>query len=213
VVPVDNQVNLSIYEISMNNTFIFLGGTEQLPTYSYTLVKDPISGELTVTFTEPPLVGTLLDIRSICTSSYWAIQSVSPVKVYSLNSISSEFNSVKTEFDLTYGYYDLAQTQPRPLNAASINTQNVLVSLGGAMQIPYFQGATSEQYSYRIVGSKIIFTEAPSFGSGINMRVLTNAEYITCPTGKYGASKFLKWGPSIVLELADQANIINPPVA
>jgi hypothetical protein len=77
------------------------------------------------------------------------------------------------------------------------------------MQIPYFPGAPESDYSYRVDGSKIIFTEGPAEGTTINIRVITNAEFITCPSGKYGAPSFLKWGPSIVLELADGAGIIQ----
>jgi hypothetical protein len=77
------------------------------------------------------------------------------------------------------------------------------------MQIPYFQGASAGDYSYRVEGSRIIFTEGPAEGATVNIRVITNAEFITCPSGKYGASSFLKWGPSIVLELADSADIIQ----
>jgi hypothetical protein len=216
LVSKDPTINLTPFDINANNTFVFLGGTEQLPLttvgplepYSYTMTR--LSGsEMEITFSEALAVGTIFDVRTVCTSSFWAIQSVYPVQVYSLNSISSQFNGVKTEFDLTYGYFDVGETLPRPVNAASVSSQGIMVSLGGAMQIPYFPAAPESAYSYRVEGSKIIFTEGPAEGTTINIRVITNAEFITCPSGKYGAPSFLKWGPSIVLELADGAGIIQ----
>jgi hypothetical protein len=216
LVSKDPSISLASFDINANNTFVFLGGTEQLPlttvgpleSYSYTITRVS-SNEVEITFSEAPAVGTVFDVRAVCTSSFWATQSIYPVQVYSLNSISSQFDGVKTEFDLTYGYFDPGSSLPRPVNAASVSTQNILVSLGGSMQIPYFSGATQSDYSYKVEGSKIVFTEGPAAGSTMNIRAITNAEFLTCPSGKYGAASFQKWGPSLVLELADNASIIH----
>jgi hypothetical protein len=117
------------------------------------------------------------------------------VEVYSLDDISSEFNGAQTSFTLKYG--------GKVVNAATVTADNLLLSLGGAVQIP--------GVSYTVENSVLTFsdpTDAPQSDTLVNLRVITNAEFIFCPNqGKYGSS-FLRWGPGIILTLANEAGLL-----
>jgi hypothetical protein len=189
-------------EITANNTFVFLGGVEQIPLsnvnpslpFSYSVERtSPTTVQFS--FTGVPPAGTTLDVRAICSGSYWSLRSTFPVEVYSLDDISSEFNGAQTSFTLEYG--------GKVVNAATVTADNLLLSLGGAVQIP--------GVSYTIENSVLTFldpTDAPQPDTLVNLRVITNAEFIFCPNqGKYGSS-FLRWGPGIVLTLANEAGLL-----
>jgi hypothetical protein len=81
----------------------------------------------------------------------------------------------------------------------TVNDGNLLLSLGGAVQLP--------RVSYTIENSVLTFldpADAPQPGTIVNLRVIANAEFIFCPSqGKYGSS-FLRWGPGIVLSVANE---------
>ena len=63
--------------------------------------------------------------------------------------------------------------------------------------------------SYSVVGSKIVFTEAPPTGASSNLRIVTNAEFITCP--QLGlADSFVRWGPGLLLSIANELEAIDP---
>jgi hypothetical protein len=134
-------------------------------------------------------------VRSICSGSYWSLRSTSPVEVYSLDDIGSEFNGAQTSFTLKYG--------GNVVNTATVTADNLLLSLGGAVQIP--------KVSYTIEESVLTFlnpTDAPQPGTLVNLRVIANSEFIFCPNqGKYGGS-FLRWGPGIILTLANDAGLL-----
>jgi hypothetical protein len=198
------SIDITNLDINSNNTFIILGGVEQIPLaqcygtgqvpWAYSLEKNS-NGKLTITFNGAPPVNTTIDIRSVCTASYWASRSVYPVAVYSLDSISGLFDGARVIFDLTY--------QGKTVSATSVTEENLIVSLGGAVQVP------GVGKSYTVENSQIIFSDAvdaPKPGTTINLRVITNAEFINCPIqGKY-AGNFLEWGPGLVISLADNAN-------
>jgi hypothetical protein len=178
--------------INDNNTFMLLGGVEQIPGLSYS-VQNISSSTFQIVFNEAPLLGTTFDMRAICTAPYWATKLAFPVEVYSVDDISIFFNGAKTEFLLTQN--------GATLNPTVVNTQNLFVSVGGAMQLP--------TTSYSVVGSKIVFVEAPPAGASCNLRVVTNAEFITCP--QLGlVDSFLRWGPGLTLNVANEVEAIDP---
>jgi hypothetical protein len=204
-----NRVDLSSYDINSQNTFLILGGVEQIPfsgfnsaydSWAYSASKsntDPT--EINITFNTiggAPLPGTTVDIRAICTAFYWSSRGVYPVGVYSLDSISAQFDGAKTIFDLRHN--------GKTVNAASVTQDNLIVSLGGAIQIP--------GVSYTVSNSQIIFldkVDAPKLGTSINLRIISNAEFINCPPqGKYGGN-FVEWGPSLVISLKEQISQVQ----
>lgn len=192
------RVDLTDYDINLQNTFVILGGVEQIPDspynsaydeWAYSLAKDPFDAtNIIITFNGTPPAGSTVDVRSICTNPYWATRGIYPVAVYSLDSLSGEFDGAKTVFDLTF--------EGNPVNSSTVTQENLIFSLGGAIQLP--------GVSYEIQGSKLIIletTDAPLATTTCNIRVITNAEFITCPDqGKYGAN-FVEWGPKLVLAL------------
>ncbi len=190
--------SLSSLEITANNTFVFLGGVLQVPLsavnpsspFSYSVERmSPTTVQFT--FTGVPPEGSTIDVRSVCSGPYWSLRSTFPVEVYSLDDISSEFNGAKTSFTLRYG--------GKRVDALTVNDGNLLLSLGGAVQLP--------RVSYTIENSVLTFldpADAPQPGTIVNLRVIANAEFIFCPSqGKYGSS-FLRWGPGIVLSVANE---------
>lgn len=200
---VPNASALSGLEVSANGTFVFLGGVEQIPlsdtnpslSYAYSIER---TSETTVnfTFTEAPLANTTIDVRAVCSGSYWSLRSIYPVKTYSLDSVASLFNGVLTSFPLSY--------DGLPINPGVVEADNLLVSLGGAIQTP---GS-----SYTVEGSTITFIstgDPPQAGTSVNLRLISNSEFISCPgQGKYG-SGFMEWGPGIVLTLAEREGLIS----
>lgn len=199
----DESIDIASIDINSNNTFLILGGVEQIPlsdvspssnSWAYSLSKESQTS-VSVTFNGQPLENSTIDIRAICTAPYWSTRSVYPVAVYSLDPVSEQFDGAKTVFNLTYG--------GKTINAATVNQDNLIVSLGGAIQIP--------GVSYTVQGNQIVFSDkvdAPEYGTSINMRVIANAEFINCPVqGKYGGN-FMEWGPGIVLKIANEQGIL-----
>lgn len=185
---------LEIEKVNLDekNIFIFLGGVEQIPTDAYYVAK-VATNLLQITFTEPPAASSTIDIRAICTASYWSSRLVYPVVVYSLSSLTSQFDGARTQFELTYN--------GELVNPETVNTYNLFVSLGGAMQLPVS--------AYSVEGSSIIFTEPPASGSTINLRVVTNAEYLTYRQFTIQESSYLRWGPGIILGVANQVETLD----
>ena len=172
--------------IDDNNTFMFMGGVEQIPGLAYSINRINNTNTFQVAFNEAPLTGTTFDMRAVCTATYWTSRKAAPVEVYSIDDLSFQFNGAKTEFTLTKAGVTI--------NSAVVNTQNLFVSLGGAMQLPV--------YSYSVQGSKIVFTEAPLAGTSSNLRIITNAEFITCP--QLGLSNsYVRWGPGLLVNLVN----------
>ena len=172
--------------IDDNNTFMFIGGVEQIPGLSYSVSRLSGTDTFQIVFNEAPAAGSTFDIRAVCTASYWAAKKASPVEVYSIDDLSVQFNGAKTEFTLTKG--------GATINSAVVNTQNLFVSLGGAMQLPV--------HSYNVKGSKITFTEPPLAGTSSNLRIVTNSEFITCPQLGF-ADSLVRWGPGLLFDIVN----------
>lgn len=166
--------------ISDRNVFVFLGGVEQIPTEAYFIIRTN-DKEFEIHFTEAPLPDTTLDIRCFTTGEYWVSQGVLPVEIYSLDDISPQFNNAKKTFVLTSGGV--------PINPAVVNTENLFISIGGAIQLP--------ETSYSVTGNEITFVQAPAPLTTSNLRILTNAEFLTCPQGDVSGD-LLRWGPGLV---------------
>jgi len=171
--------------IDDKNLFVFLGGVEQVPGDAYYVTRIDAS-VFEIYFTEAPLPNTTVDIRCFTTGEYWVNQAVFPVEVYSLDDISGSFNGAQKTFQLTSG--------GSPINPAVVNTENLFVSVGGAIQLP--------GTSYTVTGNQITFGDAPLTGTTSNLRILTNAEFLTCPRAN-GDGDILRWGPGLILTLAN----------
>lgn len=187
-------VDISNIEITANNTFVIIGGVEQIPIsdkneyssqWAYMLNR-VAPDTIEITFSEPLPLGVTVDIRSVCTSPYWGIRSIFPVSVFSLDSLTSEFNGSKTAFDL--------KISGVKVNPESVTRDNLIVSLGGTIQAP--------GYTYDIMNGQIVFdsfSDAPLPGTAINMRVITNSEFIGCPNLENSSFNLIEWGPSLVI--------------
>lgn len=192
----ESSYDISSLNINQENTFVYLGGVEQVPGVggSYTLTRISPT-QLSITFTEilPEKVTT--NIRAICSGSFWETQGKSPVAVYSLDSISDEFSTISQakEFALTY--------QGKPINPSLVNTYNTMVSIGGVLQLP--------AESYVIENGIIKFTEAPLPGSSSNIRVITNAEFLPCLNSQGLVEGFMSWGPSVILNLINDVSALK----
>jgi hypothetical protein len=186
-------------EINTENTFVFLGGTEQLPTSAYT-INTTSSGQVSIYFVDAPPEGTTYDIRTVTSGTYYASQGTFPVEVYSFDDISTLFNSVRTEFPLRYNGV--------AVNSSVVTSENLFVSLGGAIQLPpqrQYDAATGRetlvQGAYVVDNGKITFVAPPLTGSTCNMRYFGEREFINCPLPGGLSSDFMKWGPGVVLSL------------
>jgi len=198
----ENPEDLKPLTIGSNNTFVFLGGVQQIPlsltnpsaAYAYSVER--LSPTLIqFNFTGAPEAGTTIDVRAFCSGSYWALQDIDPVRVYSLDDFSSLFDGARLTFPLTYG--------GNMVNPSTVTSENLLVSLGGAVQIP--------GESYSISNSEITFlnpADPPRSGTFIDLRVISNSEFISCGTQRRYGSNFLTWGPGIVLTLANESGIL-----
>lgn len=183
--------NIQGLAIDEKNTFVFLGGIEQIPGVggAYTMVRTSPT-ELTITFTETLPEKVTVDVRAICTGSFWSSQDKFPVSVYSLDSISEEFSESTQQKEFALKFND------QPINPSFVTTENVLVGLGGVIQIPYD--------SYTIENGIIKFTESPIPGTTSNLRVITNAEFLPCTNNGGVTEGFLTWGPSVILNIMDE---------
>lgn len=167
--------------VDAGNTFVFLGGVEQIPGLAYYITRVDTS-TFEIIFTGTPLENTTIDVRCFTTGEYWANQGIYPVAIYSLDDIEPLFDSVRATFPLT--------SEGLPINPEVVNTENLFISTGGAIQLPFT--------AYTVVGNEVTFTSAPAMGTTSNLRILTNAEFLTCPRAN-GGGDTLKWGPGLVL--------------
>jgi len=200
---VSSSVDITPLEITSNGTFVFLGGVEQIPVsdvnpslpFSYSIERtSPTTVQFS--FTGPPPAGTTLDVRTICSGSYWSLRGIYPVEVYSLDSIACDFNGANLSFNLTY--------DGLLVNPNAVTQDNLIVSLGGSIQIP--------GVSYTVENSILTFldpVDAPQPGTTINLRVIANAEFISCQDQSVYGSGFLRWGPGLVLTLANDAGLLG----
>jgi hypothetical protein len=153
------------------------------------------------------VTNTVCDIRAICSGSFWSKQGIEPVAVYPLDDISSNFVNVgQTTFLLTYG--------GQPVNPALVNTDNLLVSIGGVMQVPLHtvDNETVGSYNVQLNANNqvvIVFQDSPVEGCTSDLRLVTNAEFIPCVNGRGETSGFMKWGPSVVINLMQDVEEIK----
>jgi len=194
-------------QITTENTFVFLGGTEQLPTQAYTILVSP-SGIVRIAFTEPPPVGVTYDIRTVTSGVYYASQDTFPVQVYSFDNIAPLFNSVRREFPL--------ELNGDPIDDSVVNSDNLFVSLGGAVQLPprrRFNPVTGAETilpgAYTVKDGQINFESPPPTGTTCNMRYFGESEFINCPLPGGLNSDFMKWGPGLVLSLQGSLQSID----
>jgi hypothetical protein len=186
-------------EITTENTFVFLGGTEQLPTNAYTIAVTP-SGQVTISFAGAPPKDTVYDIRTVTSGIYFSSQGTFPVEVYSFDDIAGLFDSVRTEFPLTYKGEDV--------DSSVVTAENLFVSLGGAIQLPpqrKYDPITGKETlitgAYTVEDGKITFIAPPAPGVTCNMRYFGEREFINCPLPGGLSTDFMKWGPGVVLSL------------
>jgi hypothetical protein len=114
----------------------------------------------------------------------------------STDEISDQFDGAKSSFRLTLGGVSL--------DGGKVNAQNMLVNLGGVMQIPIANaGSPSSGLSYKVDLNpvsqflEIIFAVPPTFGTTCNIRILTQDEFITCPLPELLYNRNLKSGPGV----------------
>lgn len=196
-------------EINSENTIVILGGVEQLPQSAYSMSRLSPT-QLQITFTGVPPINTSVDIRSICSGPFWSTQGIEPVAVYSLDDISPDFsNPGQTTFPLTF--------EGSPVNPALITSENMFVNLGGAIQVPLYTSGNTTNGSYNVSldlnnQPVIVFQEAPPEGATIDIRVVTNAEFLPCLNDRGREVGFLKWGPSVVLNLEYEVNNLEAEI-
>ena len=185
---IETSFTLSPPEATLNNlnSFVFLGGVEQLPqgpyltNAAYTISTS--SGVPTLTFIGgAPLPGTTIDVRGILSGTKYR-PAASSVFVNSVDDISPSFNSTTSTFPL----FVLGQ----PLDPAVVTSENMFVSLGGTMQLPLASvgdplAGIAYTVGYNTVTNEfeITFAAPPPNGATCNIRVITGTgnEFITCP--------------------------------
>lgn len=195
-------------DITTENTFVLLGGVEQIPTSAYSIFKSVTTGTITVQFATPPLAGTTLDVRTVTSGIYFSSQQTFPVDVYSFDDIAPLFDSVRTEFPLTY--------QGVPVNSSIVTAENLFVSLGGAIQLPPQERvdpvtlvSTPVPGAYTVSDGKITFVQPPQLYTTCNMRFFGEREFISCPLPGGLSTSFMKWGPGVVLSLQGQMEALD----
>lgn len=180
-------------DVTTENTFMFVNGSELSTTGQYFVVRTSPT-TLEFTFTEAPPAGATLDARSICSGGYWVDQDCYPVTVYNLESLDSEFNGAVKIFPLKFGGLEI--------NPAIVNSVNLIVTLNDKVMTP--------GVDYVVEGSKIVFADPPAAGSSSVLRIVANSQYLSCPTVLGTIEGFLAWGPSIVRDLALEVGVSVP---
>jgi hypothetical protein len=128
-----------------SNLMVFIGGVVQIPTVSYT-----VSGNQ-ITFTEAPASGVTFYATTVSTSTGSTTYHIS-----SIDTIAPLFDGVTTAFDIKIG--NVSYT-PSPAS-------NLMVFVGGIAQVP--------TTAYSVIGSQIIFTEAPLANADFYATSITN---------------------------------------
>ena len=172
-----------------HNTFVFVNGVELESCNKY-FVTRLNSTTIQFTFTEAPEPDAVIDARTFTTGDYWAKRGCSPVAVYDLDKLDSQFNGATKDFTLAYNGVEI-----NPLVATPFN---LIVGLNSKVLVP--------GVDYTVDKFKVIFTEAPAAGSAAVLRIITNAESLSCPNLLGSVNGFLRWGPSVVLDLATSSD-------
>ena len=94
------------------------------------------------------------------------VEQPAPILVYSVDDISSEFDGLKTTFELKRGGY--------PVPSGQLSTYGVFVFLGGVVQKPNeaYQIATTSGLPI----PQIVFSEAPPAGASCDIRVVSSED-------------------------------------
>ena len=181
-------------QVNEENTFAFVNGVNLAQFGDYFITR--LDAEfIQFHFVSAPAADAIIDVRSFSSGTYWAIQGSHPVQVYNLDNLMGQFNGAETSFTLTYA--------GSTVNPEIVNNQNLLLFLNGTLQVP--------GQDYVVSGSRVIFTTAPALGTFSVLRVITNAEFIPGSSPIGTAAGFMKWGPSIVTDLATQVGVTLPP--
>lgn len=189
---------LSYTEINPQNTFVGIGGVQQIPLspvypFSYSVQRDSPT-EIFFNFTGPPPAGSTSDIRVFSSGNYWSLRGINPVRVFSLDPL--EFDGNKTSFTLTF--------DGEVVDASTISSEKIVFSLGGSVQIP--------NVSYKVENSVLTFLgeeDPPTPGTSCDLRVITNSNFSPCRDISSRELNFSVWGPGMVLTLASQAGLLN----
>ena len=212
-----NTFDLSpnLLQLTDKNSFVFLGGIEQNPfglaqtSASYTITP-PGDQVATLNFIAgAPDAGTTLDLRGVLSGETYRNAGISAVFVSSVDDIAPLFNNTTTTFPLAIGAISL--------DAVKVNAQNMFVSLGGVMQIPFAnEGSPLAGNAYTIQMNavtqfmEIRFAVAPAAGTTCNIRVITSDEFITCPIPDTLFNNTLQDGPGITVNNQNQIIAIDP---
>jgi hypothetical protein len=184
------------------NSLVFLGGVLQDPLgppvqvdFAYTI--EHTADTTTLSFIgAAPIKGTTLDIRGVLSGTVYRTAGVPIVFMNSTDEISDQFDGAKSSFQLSLGGVSL--------DGGKVNAQNMLVNLGGVMQIPIANaGSPRSGLSYTVDLNpvsqflEITFAVPPTFGTTCNIRILTQDEFITCPLPDLLYNRYLKSGPGV----------------
>jgi hypothetical protein len=183
--------------VSANNTFVFLGGTEQNPQSSsqvnpsYYLSLDSTT---LVYLSSGPQVDTTSDYRSFVSGSAYRSFGIDAFFVNSADDISLQFDGAKVSFEVT--------VEGIPVDPGVVNGENMFVSLGGVIQIPVNDPSTTfNELAYTFTPLNgiptITFVTPPLRGTSCNIRIFTSSRYITCPLPDALTNGDLKVGPGI----------------
>jgi hypothetical protein len=200
---VDFPLTPDLEGLTNGNSLVFLGGVLQDPLgpptqtdFAYTVVNGT-GGGLSISFIgAAPQKGTTIDVRGVLSGNIYRTAGVPIVFMSSTDEISDKFDGARTAFPLAIDGVSL--------DAFKVNSENMLVNLGGVMQIPIANAASSQlglAYSVGVNPSsqvlEITFAVPPTFGTTCNIRVLSQDEFITCPLPELLINQNLKAGPGV----------------
>jgi len=156
-----------------------------------------------------PDAGTTLDLRGVLSGETYRNAGISAVFVSSVDDIAPLFNNTTTTFPLAIGGVSL--------DVVKVNAQNMFVSLGGVMQIPFANAGSplaGNAYTVQINTVtqllEIRFAVPPTAGDTCNIRVITSDEFITCPIPDILFSNTIQDGPGLTINSQGQIVAIDP---
>ena len=205
-------LNPVIPTVSANNTFVFLGGTEQNPfgnlqiSPSYYISNDPKN---LVYLSNGPIEGTVYDYRSFVSGAKYRAFGIQAFFVNSADDISGAFDGARVAFPVEVG--------GDPVDPSVVNGDNMFVSLGGVMQLPADDPNTPVDdlsYTFSTIGGvpTITFVSPPAIGTSSNIRIFTSSRYITCPLPDALTTGTLRVGPGVDTNADGQITHIDPGV-
>ena len=198
--------------VTANNTFVFLGGTEQNPlgasqiSPSYYIAPD---ASALVYLSAGPEFRTTYDYRAFVSGAKYRAFNIDAFFVNSADDISGQFDNAKVSFAVTVA--------GMPVDPGVVNGDNMFVSLGGVMQLPADDPATPPDelaYVFSVINSipTITFVTPPAIGTTSNIRIFTSTRYITCPLPDALTNGTLHAGPGVVTNAEGQIVHIDPGI-